>query len=810
MKNDSLRLLIVGGVAAGASAAARARRLSETARITVIERGPDVSFANCGLPYHIGGEIADRARLSVQTPESLAALLAIQVRTRTEAVSIDRARKVLIMRPAGGGDAEELPYDKLILAPGASPLRPPLPGIDDPRILTLRNLQDMDRIKAAAASASAVLVIGAGFIGLEMAEQLIRLGKRVALVEMADQVLPQMDKEMVADVEAGLREQGVELVLGDGLAGFAGAPSGVVASLKSGRTLSADLVILSIGVKPESAVAASAGLTLGGRGAIRVNEWMQTDDPDIYAAGDVVEAADRITGAPMNLPLGGPANRQGRMIADHIFTPDLARPYPGHLGTAIVRVFDRVAGATGWTEKRLRAAGTPFAAATVTDHQHAGYFPGAMPLTVKILWAPADGRLLGAQVFGVDGVDKRLDVLATALAGRLSVDDLADLELAYAPPFGSARDVVNTAGFAAQNQRRGLVEVVRELPSDRRLLDVRPGALASADPIPGALRIPIGELRARINEIDTKDRWLAVCALGKSSYFGARILSQHGIDVAGLAGGWKLHRPASAADSSPIPTQPVAPVAADATMVELDCTGLSCPGPLLQVKTRTEALAPGQTLEVRASDPGFSRDIEAFCRSSGHELLGVTRVKGIITARLRKPASDASSILMKSDEGLRRKGATIVVFSGEMDKVMAALVIANGAAALGGKVTLFFTFWGINALRREQAVSARGKSVLDRMFGWMLPRGLGALPLSKMNFAGAGTRLMKYQMASKNLPNLPGLLGSAKLSGVRLVACTMAMEAMGIRADELIDGVVLGGVADYLESAERSGTNLFV
>lgn len=819
MKNEPLRILIVGGVAAGASAAARARRLSEDARITVIERGPDVSFANCGLPYHIGGEIADRSRLALHTPESLSALLAVEVRSRTEAVSVDRARRVLVVRPAGGGAAEALPYDKLIMAPGSSPLRPPLPGIDDPRILTLRNLQDMDRIKSAAAAARSVLIVGAGFIGLEMAEQLNRIGKQVALVEMADQVLPQMDKEMVAAVEAELRARGVELVLGDGLAGFSGTPLGVSATLKSGRSLSADLVILSIGVKPESGLAAAAGLALGARGTIRVNEWMQTDDPDIYAAGDVVEATDRIGGGAMNLPLGGPANRQGRLIADHIFTPEAARPYPGHLGTAIVRVFDTVAGVTGWTEKRLRAAGTPYESTTVTDHQHAGYFPGAVPLTVKILWSPASGRLLGGQAFGSDGVDKRLDVLATALAGKLTVDDLADLELAYAPPFGSARDVVNTAGFAAQNNRRGLAKVVREIPPDRRVLDVRPAAVAEIDPIPGALNLPLGELRRRLGELDAGARWATVCALGKSSYFAARILAQRGFDVVSVEGGWKVRRPAAASSvAAPAPDRPVAPVAVVAAPaspdVELDCAGLSCPGPLLQVKGRCETLAAGQTLVVRASDPGFARDVEAFCRSSGHELLGVERGKGGVVARLRKsasaalPAVDAPAI--PAGGGVRRKGATVVVFSGEMDKVMAALVIANGAAALGGKVTLFFTFWGINALRREQPVVVEGKGLLDRMFGWMLPRGLGALPLSKMNFAGAGRRLMVHNMAAKNLPNLPGLLGAARLSGVRLVACTMAMNAMGIRPEELIEGVELGGVADYLESAELSGTNLFV
>ncbi len=805
--------MIVGGVAAGASAAARARRLSESARITVLERGPDVSFANCGLPYHIGGEIAERARLAVQTPESLAALLNIEVRVRTEAVRIDRARKVVVVRDLAAGGAEaELAYDKLVLAPGASPLRPPLPGIDDHRVFTLRNLQDMDRIKAAAQAARRVLVIGAGFIGLEMAEQLKRLGKQVSVVEAADQVLPPLDPEMAAPVADALRAEGVELILGDAIAGFAVGGESLAATLKSGRAIPTDLVVLAIGVKPESGLAAEAGLELGGRGAIKVDGFMRTSDPDIYAAGDVVESFDRLTGTPMNLPLGGPANRQGRVIADHVFRPADAKPYAGHVGTAIVRVFDLAAGMTGWSEKRLAQAGRAYRATIVTDYQHASYFPGATPLTVKLLWSPEDGRLLGAQATGADGVDKRIDVLATALVGGLMIDDLAQLELAYAPPYGSARDVLNTAAFAAQNARDGLVRPVGKLPADRAVLDVRPAAVARISPIPGAVNIPFPELRGRLLEIDPSRPWVTVCALGKTSYFAARVLAQSGLDVVSLAGGVRaLPVSAPGIDSASSPT-PSTPASASASPVILDCTGMSCPGPLLQVKARSEALAPGQELTVTASDPGFARDIEAFAKSNAFELLGVERAKGQVRARLRRPvgglaaAPDPTSI----GEPTRRKGATLVVFSGEMDKVMASLVIANGAAAMGGKVTMFFTFWGINALRREQPVRVEGKSVLDRMFGWMLPRGLGALPLSKMNFLGAGRRLMKHQMASKQVPNLPGLLGAARLAGVRLVVCTMSMEAMGIRAEELIDGVEFGGVADYLSAAETSGANLFV
>jgi len=807
----SQRIVIIGGVAAGASAAARARRLSETSSITLVERGPDVSFANCGLPYHIGGEITDRSRLALQTPESLRSLLAIDVRAGTEALSIDRTHKTVTVRRLADGREEFLAYDKLLLAPGAAPLRPPLPGIDDPRILTLRNLQDMDRIKQAASTARRTVIIGAGFIGLEMAEQLHRLGKEVTVVEMLDQVLPQMDPEMTLPIRRELESQGVKLVLGDGIASFVPSPGGLNAVLKSGREIAADLVLLSIGVRPENQLAKAAGLELGARGGIRVNPWLQTSDPDIYAAGDAVESTDRLTGTPMSLPLGGPANRQGRTAADHMFMGDSARPYPGHTGTAIVRVFDTVAAVTGWTEKRLRTENKPFGTTTVTDHQHAGYYPGAVPITLKILWNPEDGVLYGAQCSGVDGVDKRIDVLATALSARLTIDNLADLELAYAPPFGSARDVVNTAGFAARNIRDGLNRPVRSLtPESGVILDVRPKAMADAAPVAGALNIPFPELRSRLGELDRSKEYTTVCALGKTSYFAHRVLEENGFRSHSLAGGLRLLQPptpVAAAPSSPASAETTLP-AAVGPVVKVDACGLACPGPLLKVRQSLDALPEGGSLEVTASDPGFAADIVAFCRSTGLPEPVITKQKGIIHALICKTQSGLSPATARGASGAN-PDTTLVVFSQEMDKALAALVIANGAAAMGGKVTLFFTFWGLNVLRRDPAPPV-AKGLLDRVFGFMLPRGPGQLPLSNMHFAGMGTAMMKWRMGSKGLPNLPGLLAAARDQKVRLVACSMSMDAMGLRKEELVDGVEIGGVADFMAASAASGTNLFI
>jgi NADPH-dependent 2,4-dienoyl-CoA reductase/sulfur reductase-like enzyme/rhodanese-related sulfurtransferase len=531
-------IVIIGGVAGGASAAARARRHSECAHIIVLERGPDVSFANCGLPYHIGGEIPDRAELALQTPESLRSLLNLDVRTLTEALAIDRSQKQVRMRDLASGAESAISYDKLVLAPGASPLRPPLPGIDDPRIHTLRNLQDMDRIKAAAARVEHVAIIGAGFIGLEMAEQLHEIGKQVTVIELQPQVLPQLDAEMARPLEKALRDKGVELILGDGIDGFEAAADGLAAKLKSGKSVATGLVILSIGVRPENGLAKDAGLELGPRGHIKVDKYQLTSDPDIYAVGDACETDDPILGRRTAIPLGGPANRQGRTAADHIFLGDKALPYPGSIGTAIVRVFEHAAGITGWSEARLKMEGVSYQTVTVNGSSHASYFPGAETITFKLLWSPEDGRVLGAQASGKDGVDKRLDIIATALRGKLTIEDLCHLELSYAPPFGSAKDVVNVAGFAACNIRDGLLKPVADLASaGAQIVDVRPVATATKKPVPGAKNIPLAELRGRLDEIDRSQPVFTICQMGKTSYFAARILANHGFDARSILGG---------------------------------------------------------------------------------------------------------------------------------------------------------------------------------------------------------------------------------------------------------------------------------
>ena len=804
---DPLRLVVIGGVAAGASAAARARRLSEKASITILERGEDISFANCGLPYHIGGEITERSALAIHTPESLGELLNVDIFVRTEATKIDTNKKMVIAYDHNESIERQFPYDKLLLAPGAKPIRPPMPGIDDPRIMILRNLQDMDNIKNRLTSASNILVIGAGFIGLEMVEMLVHLGKKVHLVELQDQVLPVLDKDMVKHIQVELLDNGVNLILGDGIASFESKEKAILAHLNSGKTIESDLVILSIGVQCESKLAEDANLTLGIRKSIKVNEYLQTSNPDIYAAGDVVETADPIMDKRVNVPLGGPANRQGRVAADHMLLGDKAKPYPGTIGTSIVRVFSFAAGITGYSEKRLAAEPISFKSVIVTANQHAGYYPGAVPLTLKIIWSADDGRLLGGQAYGFDGVDKRLDILSTAIKGKLNVDDLCHLELAYAPPFGSARDVINIAGFAAQNINDELMTPVYDLSTDDKtqLVDVRPKESSDLHPVSHAINIPMTELRKRLNEIDKNKPVVTVCALGKMSYFASRVLKQNGFDVSSMIGGINVKDPQPMQQINEKKDGDVIMEEHNLAPLSLDACGLACPGPIMKIKESIQQIKPGQELIVKASDPGFASDFNAFCKANGLEVLSVTKDKGIITGHAKKLSQAPQETTVAA-----QSGATLVIFSCEMDKVLASFVIANGAAAIGGDVTMFFTFWGLNVLRKNMTNKPLDKDFMDKMFGRMMPKGIDALPLSRMHMAGMGTRMMKWRMNSKNLPSLEGLMADAQKAGIRMVACSMSMDAMGITQDELIDGIEIGGVADFLDACNQTKTNLFI
>ncbi|MBI3838558.1 MAG: FAD-dependent oxidoreductase [Planctomycetia bacterium] len=543
-----MKLLIVGGVAGGASAAARARRLSEDAHIVLLERGPDVSFANCGLPYYIGGEITEREKLLVVTPQRLRSRYNLDVRVCSSVEAIDRSAKKVRIRDLVSGREYEETYDKLILAPGAAPLRPPIPGIDLPGIFTLRNLQDMDRImECVEQGARQAVVVGAGFIGLELVENLVRRGVATTVVELQDQVLPPFDKEMTAPVAEQLTTKGVALLLGQSAEAFDQSSAGLVVRLKSGQQLPAQLVVLGVGVRPENKLAVDAGLEVGPRGGIRVNDHLQTSDRDIYAVGDAIEVKDYVTGEPAQVPLAGPANRQGRVAADNIFGQP-AR-YRGTQGTAIVRVFERTAAITGASEKTLRRIDRPYRKVYVHPLDHAGYYPGAEAMTLKLVFDPQTGRVLGAQAVGGAGVDKRIDVLAVAIQAGMTVFDLEEMELAYSPQYGSAKDPINMAGFVASGLLRGehpQIDVEAALttpPAVRALLvDVRTPQEFAAGHIPEAVNIPVDELRSRLNELPHDREVAAYCQVGQRGYLATRILRQKGFDAVNVGGGYKTYR----------------------------------------------------------------------------------------------------------------------------------------------------------------------------------------------------------------------------------------------------------------------------
>ncbi|MBF0542847.1 MAG: FAD-dependent oxidoreductase [Candidatus Riflebacteria bacterium] len=825
------KIIVIGGVAGGASAAARARRLSEDSEITIIERGNFVSFANCGLPYHIGNIIKDRDALFLQTPDSLKKRFNINVLVNHEAISIDRQNKTVRVKEVSSEKEAELKYDNLILSPGAEPFKPALPGINFPNIFTLRTIPDMDRIIECINNRNVkhAIVVGGGFIGLEVIENLINRKISVILIERENQVMPPMDPEMTSIIHQHLKFHGVDLKLGTQLNSISQANSRLAVQISGGNSFETDMVILAIGVKPEVKLAKDAGLKIGERGGIAVDEFLKTSDPDIYAIGDAAEIFDRLSGERSVVPLAGPANRQGRLSADSIFLPERKKAYKGTQGTWICKIFDYAAAQTGLSEKSLKRKNRAFSKVYLHPENHAGYYPNSFPMTIKLLFDPQSGRILGAQIIGTEGVDKRIDVLATAIAGQMTVEDLTNLELAYAPPFGSAKDPINMAGMIAQNiisgEHRALW--VEELDSRKKdefiLVDVRTPTEFGNGNIPGSINIPIDQLRERLSEIPKEKEIFLYCQVGFRGYLAQRVLSQKGFSVKNLIGGYKtwamyhedaLKQPqpktvceiyCSESKEEPIP---------EGEVFELDACGLQCPGPLLKMREKMEILKSGQILKVYSTDPGFLNDSAAWCSRSGNRLVQVKSDHGRYIAVIQKSnittSSNSSSDETCTKNLLPKKDAlTMVVFSGDLDKAYATFIIANGAAAMGMKVTLFFTFWGLNILRKTDAPPVN-KGIVEKMFGMMMPMGPDALKLSKMNFAGLGTAMMKQVMSEKNVEPLPNLIKQAMDAGVKMVACTMSMNVMGLKKEELFDGIEEGGVAHYLNYAADSSINLFV
>ena len=818
-----MKYLIVGGVAGGATVAARLRRIDENAEIILFERGKYVSYANCGLPYYIGGTIAERDKLFVQTAQGFTARFNIDIRTEQEVTAIHPKEKTVEITDINTARTYSENYDKLILSPGAEPLRPGIEGINSDKIFTLRNVPDTDTIKKYVSRSNPrhAVVVGGGFIGLEMAENLHQLGIQVAVVEMANQVMAPLDYSMAAIVHQQLTDKQVDLRLEDGVSRFEETPEGIIVHLRSGKQITTDLVILSIGVRPETRLAKEAGLSLGTLGGIAINDYMQTSDPDIYALGDAVEVRHLVTGKPALIPLAGPANKQGRIVANNIVYGN-RETYPGTMGTSIAKVFDLTVAAAGANAKLLKREGITYQSSYTHSASHAGYYPGAVPMSVKILFSPENGQVLGAQIVGFDGVDKRIEMFAQVIQRKGTVYDLATLEHAYAPPYSSAKDPVNMAGYVAENILTQKVEIVHwrdiaGLQKDTLLLDVRTADEYSLGTLPNAINIPVDELRTRLSELP-KDKPIVVsCAVGLRGYLAYRILTQHGFkNVKNLSGGYKTWSVASAKPISvmengtqktietPKVSRPTPSQVSEKQTVRIDACGLQCPGPVLQLKKHYAEINTGDRLLITATDQGFGKDVAAWCNMTGAQLVGVENKSGVIHATIEKGEPKSSCKVLGGADN-----KTLIVFSDDLDKALASFVIANGAASTGKKVTMFFTFWGLNVIKKRQKPSV-SKDLFGKMFGWMLPSHSSKLKLSKMNMGGAGSWMMRLIMKKKHIDSLESLIAQAAENGIEMIACTMSMDVMGVKKEELMDNVTLGGVATYLERAEEANINLFI
>ncbi len=816
------KTVIIGGVAGGASCAARLRRLDGEREIIILERGKYISYANCGLPYHVGGVIRNRSSLLLMTPELMRDRFNIDVRVENEVTAINRKKKTLTVKKLTTGQTYTESYDDLVIATGSSPLRPRILGIDSDRIHTLWTVPDTVEIRSIVQSGKVITaaVVGGGFIGLEMAENLHHAGLDVSLIEAADQVMAPLDFEMAQLLHQHIRESGVKLYLGDSVAKFEDKDNSVAIKLKSGKALSADLVILSIGVRPNSVLAREAGLAFNAGGGIIVDEKMRTSDKHIYAVGDVIEVEDYVSKERTMVPLAGPANKQGRIAADVLAGREAA--YTGTQGSSVAKVFDLTAASTGSNEKTLIRRGLSkhkdYETLIINQNSHAGYYPGAAPLTIKLIFETNSKKILGAQIVGREGVDKRIDTIGVALRFGATTDDLTHLEFAYAPPYSSAKDPVNMAGFVAENICTGLVSIAEVNETEEEnvtLLDVREEAETMAYSVPGAVNIPLGKLRENLSGLDKNKKIIVFCAIGVRAYNGARILSQNGFkNVKIYPGGvrfYEANHPTeqenTITENKTAEVKKEMPALENVKKISVDCCGMQCPGPIMEVFKNVRAMKDGELLEVTASDPGFAKDIVSWCRRTGNTLISNEERNGEYVSVIQRGSDAPSQTIMQQTSS--EKGKTIIVFDGDMDKVLASFVIANGALAMGRPVTMFFTFWGLTALRREKKVKLK-KNFMEKMFGAMLPRGSKKLKLSKMNMGGMGTKMMKKIMKDKNIDSLEDMMKKAMENGVKIIACSMSMDVMGIRPEELIDGVEIGGVGTYLGDAEESDVNLFI
>ena len=808
------KVLIVGGVAGGASTAARLRRLDENLEIIMFERGEYVSFANCGLPYHIGGVIQNRESLLIQTPESLKARFNLDVRVNSEVVGVNGKDKKVKVKTKNGEEYEEN-FDFLVLAPGAKSILPVVKGIENKKIFTLRNINDMDKIKAEIKNYNVkkATVVGGGYVGIETAENLKHLGIDTTLIEAVPHILASFDSEISNILEYELINNGINLLTSEKVIEFQEDKDEVIIKLESGKSVAADMVILSIGVNPDTKFLQNSGINLGERGHILVNEKLETNIDGVYALGDSIIVKNYITNQDVAIPLAGPANRQGRIVAGNIVGRN--EKYKGSLGTAIIKIFELTGASTGLNERSLKQLNIPYEKVYLHPNNHATYYPGATAISIKALYNKENRQILGAQAVGISGVDKFIDVIAISIKFKATIDDLTELELAYAPPFLSAKSPANMLGFIGQNIEDNLLEQVfmKDLENynekETIILDVREKLELISGKLNDSINIPLSELRKRYTELPKDKEIWTYCAVGLRGYIASRFLTQKGYKVKNLAGGIKIEeKELIKTQEETFSNKENSDYNVDKEDEYLDLSGLSCPGPLVKIKEKIDKLQGSEKLKVKVSDSGFYNDIQAWSKVTKNSLLSLDKKDGLTYATLQK--GQASKVVVKEQENViieDNSNMTMVVFSGDLDKAIAAFIIANGALTMGKKVTMFFTFWGLSILKKKNLAK---KNFIEKMFAMMLPKNSQDLPVSKMNFFGIGAKMIRSVMKKKNIMSLEELMKKAKDLGVNITACTMSMDVMGISKEELIDGINYGGVGQYLGEAEKSNNNLFI
>ena len=807
------KVLIVGGVAGGASTATRLRRLDENLEIIIFEKGEYVSFANCGLPYHIGEVIENRESLLVQTPESLKARFNLDVRVKSEVIEVNGEDKKVKVKTKNGEEYEEN-FDFLVLSPGAKPLFPSIKGIESNKIFTLRNINDMDKIKAEIKNSNIkkATVVGGGYVGVETAENLKHLGIDTTLIEAAPHILESFDSEISNILEFELINNGLKLMTSEKVVEFQEAENEIIIKLESGKTVTTDIVILSIGVSPDTKFLQNSGINLGEKGHILVNENLETNLKGVCALGDSILVKNYLTNQDVAIPLAGPANRQGRIVAGNIVGRN--EKYKGSLGTAIIKIFELTAASTGLNERTLKQLNIPYEKIYLHPNNHTAYYPGASPISIKALYNKENKQILGAQALGISGVDKFIDVIATSIKFKATIDDLSELELAYAPLFLSAKSPANMLGFIGQNIEDGLLEQVfmEDLKNynekENIILDVREELELIGGKFNNSINIPLSELRKRYNELPKDKEIWTYCAVGLRGYIASRFLSQKGYKVKNLAGGIKSREKVilKAKEEENVNKESNSNIGKEEDY--LDLSGLSCPGPLVKIKEKIDKLQENEELKVKVSDPGFYNDIQAWSKVTKNTLLSLDKKDGLTYATLQK--GKTSKVIEKNHKNMiieDKSNMTMVVFSGDLDKAIAAFIIANGALTMGKKVTMFFTFWGLSILKKKNLSK---KNFIEKMFAMMLPKNSKDLPVSKMNFFGIGAKMIRSVMRKKNIMSLEELIKKAIDSGVNITACTMSMDVMGINKEELIDGINYGGVGQYLGEAEKSNNNLFI